>query len=43
MKEFGGFNDFVQSFPLERGKEDDEESDNVVGEFKVPQMFFNFQ
>lgn len=37
VKEFGGFGDFVKSFPLERGKEDDEEDDNVVGEFKVSQ------
>lgn len=34
VKEFGGFGDFVKSFALERGKEDDEEDDNVVGEFK---------
>lgn len=35
MKEHGGFGDFVKSYALERGKEDDEEDDNVVGEFKV--------
>ncbi|XP_047127416.1 myoferlin isoform X1 [Hydra vulgaris] len=34
VKEFGGFNDFVKTFPLERGKEDDDEDDNFVGEFK---------
>lgn len=34
-KEFNGFGDFIKSFPLERGKQDDEEDDNVVGEFKV--------
>ena len=32
---FGNFGDFVQTFELTRGKEDDEEDDNVVGEFKV--------
>jgi len=31
---FGNFGDFVQTFELTRGKEDDEEDDNVVGEFK---------
>jgi len=34
VKDFGGFGDFIKSFPLERGKEDDDEDDNVVGEFK---------
>ncbi|XP_057307144.1 myoferlin-like [Hydractinia symbiolongicarpus] len=34
VQDFGGFGDFVKSYPLERGKEDDEEDDNVVGEFK---------
>ena len=39
-KSFGGFNDFVQNFSLERGKQDDEEDDNVVGEFKVTNNYF---
>ena len=38
-KEFNGFGDFIKSFPLERGKQDDEEDDNVVGEFKVKLTF----
>lgn len=39
MKPFNGFGDFVKGFLLERGKDDDEEDDNVVGEFKVKKIF----
>ena len=35
IEDFKGFGDFIRSFPLERGKEDDDEDDNVVGEYKV--------
>lgn len=39
VPEFKGFNDFIATFPLRRGKtkspKDDEEDDTNVGEFKV--------
>ncbi|CAG5118348.1 unnamed protein product, partial [Candidula unifasciata] len=31
---FQGFTDFCHTLPLSRGKEDDEEEDNISGEFK---------
>lgn len=38
VPEFRGFNDFIATFPLHRGKtksKDDEDDDASVGEFKV--------
>lgn len=37
VDKFRGFNDFILTFPITRGKTDDDEDedDNVVGEFKV--------
>ena len=38
VPEFKGFNDFIATFPLRRGKtksKDDEDEDATVGEFKV--------
>lgn len=43
VPEFRGFNDFIATFPLYRGKtksKDDEDDDGTVGEFKV--MDINF-
>ena len=43
VPEFRGFNDFIATFPLYRGKtksKDDEDDDGNVGEFKV--MDINF-
>ena len=41
VQEFSGFEDFITSFPVYRGraKSREEEEDTVVGEFKVRQLF----
>jgi len=33
-KEFNSFNDFCETFDLERGKDDSDEEDNIIGQFK---------
>ena len=42
MDEFNGFEDFISSFHIYRGraKSRDEEQDTIVGEFKVGELFF---
>ena len=42
VDEFSGFEDFITSFPLYRGraKSREEEEDTVVGEFKVGNYHF---
>lgn len=43
VPEFRGFNDFIATFPLYRGKsksKDDEDDDSCVGEFKVIDINF---
>ena len=44
VEEFSGFEDFINLFPLYRGKAKsrEEEEDTVVGEFKVWPWFFAF-
>lgn len=37
---FGNFGDFVQTFDLTRGKDDDDDSGNIVGEFKGMFKFY---
>jgi len=32
---FGDFLDFCETFDLERGKDDDDEESNMIGQFKV--------
>ena len=41
MDEFNGFEDFISSFHIYRGraKSRDEEQDTIVGEFKVGEVF----
>ena len=41
MEEFSGFEDFISSFPIYRGraKSREEEEDTIVGEFKVGEGF----
>lgn len=46
MPEFNGFNDWLNAFPLYRGKkssEDDDDDHRIVGKFKVWMIdFFSF-
>lgn len=34
-EKFGEFVDFCETFDLERGKDDDDEESNIIGQFKV--------
>ena len=43
MEEYNGFNDWLHSFPLYRGKKTSEEDDDehrIVGKFKVSSCFY---
>ena len=37
---FGEFLDFCETFDLERGKDDDDEESNIIGQFKVIFRYF---
>lgn len=41
VQEFNGFEDFISTFPIYRGraKSREEEADTIVGEFKVKSVF----
>ena len=42
VQEFSGFEDFITTFPIYRGraKSREEEADTMVGEFKVKKCFY---
>ena len=40
VQEFNGFEDFISTFPIYRGRaKSREEADTIVGEFKVKEVF----